>query len=158
VQVIATLFDIAGLAMAGWVLMIVLPGWRVTRALVQWTAFPVALSFLYLIGVVAVLRQTGLGIVADFATAGGVVRLLAMPDVALIAWIHILAFDHLTGVLIFRDNLRHKVMPLPAQSLILFLTLMFGPLGLLAYWTARVVRGRGTDLGGDGVPAAARAS
>ena len=125
------LFNVAGVAMVGWALMIVLPGWRVTRRLVEWTVFPAALALIYVIGVLAVLRQTGLGVVADFGSAEGVIGLMAQPDVALIAWIHLLAFDHLVGVFIFRDNLRHGVVPLPVQSLLLFLTLMFGPVGFL---------------------------
>ncbi|HSM06890.1 MAG TPA: abscisic acid-deficient protein Aba4 family protein, partial [Longimicrobiales bacterium] len=84
--------------------------------------------------------------VADFGSAEGVVRLLSDPDVALVAWIHLLAFDHLVGVFIFRDNLQNDVVPVPVQSILLFLTLMFGPAGFLTYWIVRVARGRGTSL------------
>lgn len=140
------LFNVAGVAILGWALMILLPTWSVTRRLVAWTVFPVLLAGIYVIGVVAVLAETGLGAVADFGSAEGVVRLLSDPDVALIAWIHLLAFDHLVGVLIFRDNLRNDVVPVPVQSILLFLTLMFGPAGFLTYWIVRVARGRGTSL------------
>lgn len=142
------LFDVAGFAIVGWALMILLPGWSVTRRLVRWTAFPAALAGIYLVGLLIVLLARGPGMIADFGSADGVIDLLTLPDVALVAWIHILAFDHLVGVIIFRDNLRHEVVPLPVQSVILFLTLMFGPVGFLSYWLVRVSRGRGTDLGG----------
>lgn len=145
---IPLLFQVAGFAIVGWGLMILLPGWSLTRRLVEWAAFPAALSLIYAVGALVVLAETGPGIVADFGSAEGVVDLLARPDVALLAWIHILAFDHLVGVVIFRDNLRHGVVPLPVQSLLLFLTLMFGPAGFLAYWLARVVR-RGASVGDD---------
>lgn len=141
------LFDIAGLAMIGWALMILFPGWSVTKRLVRWTAFPVVLAVLYVVGIVVVLAEAGFGVVADFGSAEGVTRLLAEPDIALVAWIHILAFDHLVGVVIFRDNLRYRVVSLPVQSVILFLTLMFGPVGFLTYWLVRVGRSVGTDLG-----------
>ncbi|HSM06790.1 MAG TPA: abscisic acid-deficient protein Aba4 family protein, partial [Longimicrobiales bacterium] len=101
------LFNVAGLAILGWALMILLPTWSVTRRLVAWTVFPVLLAGIYVIGVVAVLAETGVGAVADFGSAEGVVRLLSDPDVALVAWIHLLAFDHLVGVFIFRDNLQN---------------------------------------------------
>ena len=140
------LFNVAGLAILGWALMILLPTWSVTRRLVAWTVFPVLLAGIYVIGVVAVLAETGLGAVADFGSAEGVVRLLSDPDVALVAWIHLLAFDHLVGVFIFRDNLHNEVVPVPVQSILLFLTLMFGPAGFLTYWIVRVARGRGTSL------------
>lgn len=142
------LYDLAALAIAGWALMILLPGWSVKKRVVEWTAFPVAVSVVYVVGIAVVLGRTGPGVVADFGSSEGVVRLLSRPDVALVAWIHILAFDHLVGVVIFRDNLRHGIVSLPVQSVLLFLTLMFGPLGFLAYWTVRVVRGGGSDLGG----------
>lgn len=137
------LFNLAGFAIVGWALMILLPGWNFTKRLVNWTAFPVAVSALYVIGLIAVLIETGLGVIADFGTAEGVVGLMAQPDIALIAWIHLLAFDHLVGIYIFRDNFSHDVVPLPIQSLLLFLTLMFGSAGFLTYWIVRVVRRRG---------------
>lgn len=142
------LFDVAGFAMVGWGLMILLPGWSVTRRLVRWTAFPVLLAAIYLLGLVIVLLARGPGMISDFGSADGVIDLLTLPDVALVAWIHILAFDHLVGVVIFRDNLRHQVVPLPVQSVILFLTLMFGPVGFLSYWLVRASRGHGADIGG----------
>ncbi len=142
------LFNVAGLAIIGWALMILLPGWSITKRLVEWAAFPVAVSVIYVIGILAVLRETGFGVIADFGSAEGVVGLMANPDIALIAWIHLLAFDQLVGVVIFRDNLRHDVVPIPIQSLLLLGTLMFGPAGLLAYWIVRVARGRGGDLAG----------
>ncbi len=64
------LFNIAGFAIVGWALMILLPGWNFTKRLVNWTAFPVAVSALYVIGLIAVLIENGLGVIADFGTAG----------------------------------------------------------------------------------------
>lgn len=55
------------------------------------------MSVIYLIGVLAVLRGTGFGILADFGSPEGVVGLMTNPDIALIAWIHLLAFDHLVS-------------------------------------------------------------
>ena len=91
--------------------------------------------------------------ISDFGSPTGVISLLTDPDVALIVWIHILAFDHLVGVIIFRDNMGRRVVPLPVQSVLLFVTLMFGPVGFLTYWGLRMVRGHGPDvLGVVGAP------
>ena len=147
------LFNVALVAIVGWGMMILLPGWSVTKRLVEWTAFPVALSVIYVVGVAAVLSETGFGVIADFGSAEGVIELLANPNVALIVWIHMSALDHLVGVGIFRDNLRHDVVPIPIQSLLLALTLMFGPIGFLTYWIVRVARRRGSELAGAGDPA-----
>lgn len=137
-----TLFDVAGWAMVGWLLLILLPRWRVSRWLAETAAFPVFLCVLYLIGIVRVFGDTGPGIMADFGSADGVLGLLRSEPVALVAWIHILAFDQLVGLLIYRDNMRYRFVPLPVQSLLLFATLMLGPLGFLTYYAVRTTRSR----------------
>lgn len=134
------LFNVAGWAILMWLLLIFLPGWRVTRLLARREVFPVFLSALYVVGVAAALSETGLGAVRDFGSAEGVTRLLARQDVALVAWIHILAFDQLAAHYIYRDNMEHRYVPLPLQSVVLFLTLMFGPAGFLLYYLLRLAR------------------
>lgn len=138
-----TLFDLAGYAMIGWALVIFLPTWKVTRKLAETAVFPVYLAILYLVGVGSVIAAQGPGFMSDFGSADGVLGLLATESVALIAWIHILAFDQLVGVLIYRDNMRYRFVPIPIQSVLLFATLMLGPIGFLTYWAARVSRARG---------------
>jgi len=135
-----TLFSLSGLAMLGWALLIFLPGWRFTRLVAQTAVFPLYLSVLYAVGVVSVFLEMGPGFMADFGSAEGVLALLATGPVALVAWIHILAFDQVVGVLIFRDNMRGRFVPLPVQSVLLLATLMLGPLGFLTYWAIRSVR------------------
>jgi hypothetical protein len=147
-----TLFDVAGLAMLGWVLLVFLPRWKVTRRVAETALFPVYLSVLYLIGIVAVLREMGPGFMADFGSAGGVLGLLGTESVALVAWIHILAFDQAIGVLIYRDNMRHRFVPLPVQSVLLAATLMLGPIGFLTYWCVRAIRSRGLVAWGEREP------
>ena len=146
------LFNVAGLAMLGWLLLILLPAWRVTRWVAETAVFPVFLSLLYLAGIAPLMVEAGPGIMREFGTAEGVLRLLADPDVALIAWIHILAFDQAVALLIYRDNLRHRYVSLPVQSIILFFTLMFGPVGFLAYWGLRALR-RGQERARAAAPA-----
>jgi hypothetical protein len=151
-----TLFELAGIAILGWALLIFLPGWKVTRWFGQTAAFPIYLSVLYLVGIIPLVVAAGPGIIRDFGSMQGVLGLLEDPDVALIAWIHILAFDHLIGVLIYRDNMRHRFVPLPLQSVVLFFTLMLGPVGFVSYWVLRRLRkGRGDGEGAEGAPAAA---
>jgi len=137
---IFTLYDLAGWAMFAWLLMIFLPSWRVTRWLARSAVFPIWICVLYTIGIAVVLRDTGPGIMQDFGNREGVLRILARTDVALVAWIHILAFDQFAGLWIYRDNLRHRYVPVVVQSGLLLLTLMLGPLGLLTYWLIRVAR------------------
>ena len=141
------LFDLAGPAILGWALLIFLPKWRVTRWLAESAVFPAYLAVLYVVGIVTVVREQGAGFMADFGSAEGVLGLLATEPVALVAWIHILAFDQVVGLMIYRDNMRHRIVPLPVQSLILVLTLMLGPVGFLGYWVARMARERSRLVG-----------
>lgn len=131
------LFNIAGYAMLGWLLLILLPAWKVTRWVARTAVFPVFLSILYVVGITAVLMKTGPGIMADFGNAEGVLGVLRNPDIALVAWIHILAFDQLVALMIYRENMEHRYVPLPVQSVLLAATLMFGPVGFLGYYVLR---------------------
>lgn len=144
-----TLFNVAGLAIVAWALLIFLPKWRVTRFVARTEIFPVFLAVLYVVGVVPLLAATGPGVMRDFGTAEGVTRLLARQDVALVAWIHILCFDQLVGLYIYRDNMERRHVPLVVQSVLLFLTLMFGPAGFLLYYLLRLARrGRAAESSG----------
>ncbi|MGH7500544.1 MAG: ABA4-like family protein [Longimicrobiales bacterium] len=135
-----TLYELAGPAIVAWLLLILLPKWRVTRWLAQSAVFPIYLSILYVIGITMILRDTGPGIMQDFGSMEGVLRILAREDVALIAWIHILAFDQFVGLYLYRDNMQHRYVPLPIQSVLLFFTLMFGPVGFVTYFIVRFAR------------------
>ena len=79
------LYNVAGLAIFAWLLLIVLPVWKVTRWIAETAVFPVFLSVIYVLGIVPLLMQTGPGIMSDFGSAEGVTRLLANPDIALVA-------------------------------------------------------------------------
>jgi hypothetical protein len=145
----SNLFQLASLAIVGWIPLIAFPTWSGSRRLAESAFFPIYISVLYAFGVGALLLELGPGFVADFGTAEGVARLLARQEIAWVAWLHILAFDQVVGLLIYRENMLHRYVPIPVQSLLLFLTLMFGPLGFLAFAAIRVAR-LGTRAFGDG--------
>ncbi len=150
------LYNIASWAIIGWLMMIFLPTWSVTRWIVRTSLFPVILSVLYVAGIVPPLVQQGPGLLRDFIGADGVAHLLSNRDFALIAWIHILAFDQAVALMIYRDNQEHRWLPLPVQSVVLFATLMLGPLGFLTYLALRALsRSRRTQSAGT-LPAAGR--
>ena len=136
----ANLFQLASLAIIGWIPLIFFPTWRGTRRLAASAFFPIFIAVLYAFGVGGLLMEYGPGFIADFGTAEGVARLLARQDIAWIAWLHILAFDQVIALAIYRENVRHRYVPVPVQSALLFLTLMFGPLGYLAFVLIRVAR------------------
>ncbi|MBO1512453.1 ABA4-like family protein [Metabacillus bambusae] len=131
------LFSLSSIGILVWLLMIVLPTWRVTRLLAELKIFPIYLSILYIVGIITVILKNGFGFMQYFSSAAGVIRLLSEPNFALLVWIHLLCFDLFVGHSIYRENLEYRYIPLPLQSIILFLTLMFGPLGLLTYVVLR---------------------
>ena len=133
------LFSLAGIATLGWVLLILLPRWWVTRRMAELEIFPIYLAALYFVGIVPLLIASGPGIIRDFGNADGVANLLASREIALIAWIHILTFDQIVGVYIYRDNMAQRYVPVVAQSLLLVLTFLFGPVGYLAYTMVRAI-------------------
>ena len=121
------------LALIGWLLLMALPGWAHTASVVVGVVV-VLLAIIYAWVLFAALRQRpepGSGKLGFF-TLGGVLALLRNPTAALAAWIHILAFDLMVGVYIRHEGalagISHWAL-LPCYVL----TLMFGPLGLLAF-------------------------
>jgi hypothetical protein len=137
-----TLFRIAGFAVPVWLLLIFLPRWRVSAWLARSMAAPVFLAALYAWGLFAFVADNGAGFMRDFGTVEGVTALLTNPAVAIVAWIHILAFDHAVGIMIYRENMERRYVSLPVQSVILFFTFMLGPVGFLSYWLVRAQRRR----------------
>jgi len=135
----AAVFDSSFLLVAPfWLLMIALPGWRWTRRVVAspWIAAPAAALYLALVlpGLPGVL-----GAVAS-PSLGAIAALLGTPEGATVAWLHFLAFDLFVGRWIYLDARERGITPWLTSPL-LFLTLMLGPTGLLAYLGVRGWRG-----------------
>ncbi|MFN2322042.1 MAG: ABA4-like family protein [Trueperaceae bacterium] len=137
---LATLFEASFLLVAPfWLLMIALPGWRVTQRVIAspWIAAPAAALYLVLVvpglpGVLAAVSSPSLAAIAP---------MLGTPEGATVAWVHFLAFDLFVGRWIYLDARTRGVSPWVAAPL-LFLTLMLGPAGVLGYLGVRWVAGR----------------
>lgn len=131
----ATLFDASFLLVAPfWLLMIALPGWRISQRVIAspWIAAPAAALYLALVlpglpGVVAAVASPSLATIA---------AALGTPEGATVAWVHFLAFDAFVGRWIYLDARARGVTPWLTSPL-LFLTLMLGPTGLLGYLAVR---------------------
>jgi len=133
----ATLFDASFLLVAPfWLLMIALPGWRVTQRVIAspWIAAPAAALYLALVlpglpGVLGAVSSPSLEVIAP---------LLGTPEGATVAWVHFLAFDLFVGRWVYLDARERGITPWLTSPLLL-LTLMLGPTGLLGHL---LVRGR----------------
>lgn len=125
------LFSLAGVVVLPcWVLLAIAPSWRWTQRLSTFIV-PLLIAAVY----VALLlhpRTPGAG----FGSLAQVSLLFSSPYALLAGWIHYLAFDLFTGAWEARDAAslglsRWLVLPC------LFLTFMFGPLGLALYLLLR---------------------
>ncbi len=119
------------IAFVGWLLLLVAPNWRGTRALVLSGALPLLLAACY---VVLIAYQTfahpapGSG----FGSLGEVAALFREPWALLAGWVHYLCFDLAVGAWEARDA-RRRGMPHLVLIPCLAATFMLGPLGLLLY-------------------------
>ena len=122
------------LVMPFWLLMIILPFWGWTKRIIRspWIAAPVALLYAAL-----VLPQLA-GLLAELANPqlDQIAALLGTPAGATIGWVHFLAFDLFVGRWVYLDSRERKISAW-LVSPILFVVLMFGPLGLLLYLVVR---------------------
>lgn len=130
-----TVFSIANLAaIAGWILLIAAPRWRLTGKIVLSGAIPLLLSGAYLILIVLFFGRAegGFGSLAD------VMKLFTNPWATLAGWIHYLAFDLFVGSWEVRDAQARGIshwFVIPC----LILTFLLGPIGFLLYHILRQV-------------------
>ena len=135
-----------------WALMILLPRWRWTGRIMRSPFISAAPALLYAALVVPRVGSIWPAIVRPTLT--GVAVLLGSPEGATIAWVHFLTFDLFIGRWIYLDSQERRLSAL-LMAPILFLTLMLGPLGFLAYLLLRAVAtSRQADKGNTDVPLA----
>jgi hypothetical protein len=121
-----------------WLLLALAPRSRATALLVHQ---PVVPSLLGLVYGVLLFSGSPAPTEANMGSLAGVSALFSVPRILTAGWIHYLIFDLFVGAWEARDAARRGV---PHWLLVpcLGLTLMFGPLGLLAYLAVRFARTR----------------
>ena len=126
----ATVFSYANLiVMPMWLLMIILPKWKVTRFLVDYKLIPILLSLVYAVYISLSFQAEG-GF--DFGSLESVMALFTKEDAVLAGWVHYLAFDLLIGMWMVQKNRSlglHQLLMAPC----LFFTFMAGPIGFLLF-------------------------
>ena len=133
------LFSIVNpIALAGWILLIVLPRQRWVANIAAAWAIPGLLAILY----VVVIGTHIIGSPGGFSSLPDVATLFANPWLLLGGWIHYLAFDLFVGSWEARDA-RERGVPHLALMPCLLLTFLFGPAGWLLYLLARRIFGGG---------------
>lgn len=121
-------------AILGWIALAALPRvkWIASRLTALW--MPLLFAVVY-IAIVATVFGAAEG---SFSTLAGVQSLFQNPWLLLGGWVHYLAFDLIVGSWEVRDA-RERGIPHWRVVPCLFLTLMFGPAGWLAYRGVRAL-------------------
>ncbi|MEM8999329.1 MAG: ABA4-like family protein [Bacteroidota bacterium] len=134
---VAAVFSLANpIAMVMWLLMMILPKWKVTRFLIDYKVIPVFLSLFYVYYMVVHL-QTGGGL--DFGSLSSVMALFTMENAVMAGWVHYLAFDLLVGMWMLNQNQKLGIHQLLMASC-LFATFMLGPVGFLLFMLLRTFK------------------
>ncbi|MEM7486077.1 MAG: ABA4-like family protein [Bacteroidota bacterium] len=133
----AEVFSIANtMAMPMWLLMMVLPKWKVTRFLIDYKVIPILLSLFYVYYMVSHIQAGG---DLDFGNLSAVMSLFTMEMAVMAGWIHYLAFDLLVGMWMLNQNHKlgiHQLLMVPC----LFATFMLGPIGFLLFMLIRTLK------------------
>lgn len=133
-----------GWAIAGWIALAFLPRNPKVLALILYAGVAIlCLAYAIMLGGIMVggWDAGGPRQPLDFTTLAGVMALFDTKGGTVVGWTHYLAFDLFTGMWIARDADQKKFSRL-AQLPFLFLTLMFGPVGLLGWLIVRERRAR----------------
>ena len=127
------------LVMPLWFLMIALPRWSGTVAIIRSPLVVLPAALLYTVLIVPGL----LDVLPALARPelGPIAALLGTPTGATIAWVHFLAFDVFVGRWVFLDA-KERGLSAWLVSPVLVLVLMVGPLGLATYLGLRALAGR----------------
>jgi hypothetical protein len=131
-------FKIANsLALLGWIVLVIFGWQRRVSGLVTAVVLPLAFAALYTL-VVALHAGESSG---DFNSLSGVAALFSHRWFLLAGWVHYLAFDLFIGSWEVRDAAAQRI-PHWAVVPCLILTFLLGPVGLLLYFTLRVLMRR----------------
>jgi ABA4-like protein len=126
-----TLFGLTGiLVMPFWLLMIFAPRTRVTARVMRLPVAPALPALMYLVLIAPKLLEVFPLLLKPKLPE--ISALLGTPAGATIGWLHFLALDLFVGRWIYLDS-KERGLSAWLISPLLFLTLMFGPIGLLVY-------------------------
>ena len=130
-------------ALLGWLVLFLLPFWPVTTFspqsfVVGIVALLLSIAYVYLVFLGKRHDDPDHKIRGSFWSLKGIINLFKTPRIVLAGWVHYLVFDLMVGLFIVSNaahyNISHWLL-LPC----LFLTMMFGPAGLLLYLLLRFV-------------------
>ena len=133
-------------ALLGWGILIILPSWQFGQPLVIGIVVSLLCTvYCYLVFLGKRHDDPSVKYGGNFKSLKGVIHLFKSPRVVLAGWIHYLAFDLMVGIYILNDASHYGIshwLLIPC----LLLTLMFGPAGLLLYFSVRFLFSSDYDM------------
>lgn len=130
-------FSIANMTvMPMWLLMILIPKWKVTSFLIDFKIIPILISIVYAIYIFQAIQIGGM---MDFGSLGAVIDLFTEEHAVLAGWVHYLAFDLLIGMWMLDQNKELKINQI-LMAPVLLATFMFGPLGFLLFMAIKTLK------------------
>ena len=130
-------FSIANMTvMPMWLLMILIPKWKVTRFLIDFKVIPILISIVYAIYIFQAIQIGGM---MDFGSLGAVIDLFTEEHAVLAGWVHYLAFDLLIGMWMLDQNKELKINQI-LMAPVLLATFMFGPFGFLLFMAIKTLK------------------
>ena len=134
------IFNIANpIALIGWLLIAILPRWKVTRTVVLSGAVPLLLATAYAV-LIAMFFGNAEG---GFGSLKGVMQLFTNEWAVLAGWIHYLAFDLFIGSWQVKDAEKRGIPHFWVIPCLVF-TLLLGPIGFMFYHILRYFLGKET--------------
>ena len=135
-----TVFSVCSiLVLPGWLLLLFLPRWRWTLAVISAGVVPFCLGLVYLSLVVSQASAWPEG--GGFGSVQEVAVLFKNPYMLTAGWIHYLAFDLFVGCWEMQDSHKHQIPHAVVVPCLLF-TFLLGPVGLVGYLLVRWVAAR----------------
>jgi hypothetical protein len=125
------------LAAPFWALMIVAPRWSWTTRILGSPLIIAPVALLYL--VIAIPRLADLVPLVTGPTLSGLQSAMTEGGAATLVWAHIIAFDLFVGRWIYLQGTSDGIHPL-VMAPILIVTILFAPIGFLAFVTVRAAR------------------
>ncbi len=125
-----------------WALLIFLPNWKGTQAIVHSMLYPLLLGGVYIFCFGLVIFAGHGASNVDFTSISGIRAIFASDAGVVIGWAHFLVFDLFVGAWEARDAKRRGFnhwLLIPC----LFLTFMAGPVGLVLYLVLRAMTKKG---------------
>ncbi len=138
-----TIFSISNnLSLVAWLFLIFLPYWKWTRYVIISGGVSLIFGALYIF-----LFLTNLSALPDMSdmSLAAIAQGFSDPNLALIGWIHYLAFDLFVGAWETHDAQRWQIKHIWVVPCLIF-TFMFGPTGLVLYFIVKAIATRRLDV------------